>query len=322
MSDAALVSAVICTRDRRRYLERSLVSLLQQSAGAGRYEILVVDNASRDDTAAYLAGLDTGPIPTTILHEATTGLSRARNLALSHARGTLIAFLDDDAVAAHDWIERIRAAFAARGDGMAGLAGRVEAIWESTRPDWLSGEALGALAVVDWGPDAGPLTAGQYVVGANMAFRTAALREVGGFPEHLGRIGGDLLSGEETFVADRLAERGRPVFYDPSVIAHHHVQAERLTRGWLVRRAFFQGVSRARADTSRGLARQLTRSAGLVLRMPACLGRALYFALSRDPARRFDERLYAIRSLGELATRARLSVAPYALPLAGNAVTR
>ena len=61
-----------------------------------------------------------------------------------------------------------------------------------------------------------------------MAFRVAALREQGGFPEHLGRIGKSLLSGEESYVVARLSEHGHSPFYDPAVLVEHHVQRERV----------------------------------------------------------------------------------------------
>ncbi len=297
------VSAVICTRGRRPYLERAFESLVQQSEAPDRYEIIVVDNASRDDTRAWLERADPAGVTMKRLHEPVPGLSRARNHALGHSAGELVAFLDDDAVAASDWIARVQEAFASGGPAVAALAGAVQPIWEGERPTWLSREGLGALSVVNWGPDPGPLADGQYVVGANMAFRLERLLDVGGFPEHLGRAGDDLISGEETYVVQRLAERGHATWYDPRVVVSHHVHRERLERRWFVRRAYYQGVSNAIAEPDGRGHLRAARCGAILLRMPGCLVRALYHQLRGDPARRFDQRLYALRGLGELATR-------------------
>ena len=295
------VSAVICTHNRRRYLEKAVDSLLHQSAAPAVYEILVVDNGSTDGTPAYLEEVAAATGRLTRLFEARLGLSRARNLGLERARGEFVAFLDDDAVARKDWIERIQCAFDGHGRSVGVLAGRTDPIWEAARPDWLSDRGLGALAIVDWGEDAGFLSEGQYMVGANMAFRTELLREVRGFPENLGRVGDNLLSGEEIFVARLLADRGYPTFYDPSVAVLHHVQRDRLARGWFLRRAYWEGLSRAIGRNSTGRVRLGIASAAILFRLPGGSMRALYFLLKGDPARCFDAQLDVARSLTELS---------------------
>lgn len=303
MPGALRASAVVCTHDRRRDLERAVESLLHQSAPRDVYEILVVDNASSDDTAHYLDGIVASGAPIRRLFVDRPGLSRARNAALAQARGEIVAFLDDDAVASEDWIERILRAFDAGGPSVGVLGGRTLPIWEAARPDWLSDRGLGALAIVDWSEEPGFLAEGQYLVGANMAFRARLLREIGGFPEQLGRMGGALLSGEETFVAARLAARGHRPFYDPSVIVHHRVQRERARRSWLLRRAYWQGVSNVVAEGRSGLAGAASGAAGDGLRLLADGARALPRLARRDRAGCFDRSMDAARAAGALVAR-------------------
>ena len=81
--------------------------------------------------------------------------------------------------------------------------------------------------------------------GANMVFRTAALRAVGGFPPQLGRIGAKLLSGEEAWVMRALRGAGHDIHYDPTISVTHSIQAARLTPRWLLQRQFWSGVSEA-----------------------------------------------------------------------------
>jgi glycosyltransferase involved in cell wall biosynthesis len=235
------ISVVVCTRNRAASLEAALTSLARQTLAPARYEVIVVDNGSTDETPrlARAAGVRA-------LVEPRVGLSRARNRGTEAAAGEIIAFLDDDAVAREDWLARIAAGFAA-GDAGA-LTGRVEPLWEAPRPDWLPDVLLPYLSVVDWGARAGALHPGQWLCGTNMAFRRAALARAGGFSEALGRRGDVLLSSEEVLVQRRLAAHGIAARYDPSLVVDHRVPAERVAPAWLARRAYWQGVSNAICD--------------------------------------------------------------------------
>jgi hypothetical protein len=78
-----------------------------------------------------------------------------------------------------------------------------------------------------------------------MVFRTAALRRIGGFPLHLGRVGLKLLSGEERWVMRALERAGHSVHYDPRIRVQHSIQVGRLTLDWLISRQYWSGVSEA-----------------------------------------------------------------------------
>jgi len=86
------VSVVLATHDRRSSLPRAIASVLAQEA---RFELIVVDDASRDGTADYLAML-TDPRIRIIACERNGGPSAARNLGLRAARAPIVAFLDSD----------------------------------------------------------------------------------------------------------------------------------------------------------------------------------------------------------------------------------
>lgn len=93
MREAPLVSVIVPTRDRAGLLGRTLASALAQRAAA--LEVVVVDDASSDGTAALLAAMVDERVRT-IRHDRTLGVSAARNTGLSAARGRWVAFLDDD----------------------------------------------------------------------------------------------------------------------------------------------------------------------------------------------------------------------------------
>jgi GT2 family glycosyltransferase len=223
-------------------LEGAIRAVADQTPPGGM-ELLVIDNSPDPArSAAEAARLD---LPGVIwLHEAKPGLSNARNIGLSRARGEVIAYLDDDTVAAPGWAGALLAAFDAFGPEVAVVGGKVVPLFLSERPAWLSDKLMAHLSMVDLGSQRRVLRAGEWVVGANIAYRTEALRQIGGFSTNLGRIGAaGLLSAEETDVANRLKSKGFITGYDPDAAVQHLVDASRTTQSWFARRTAWQAVS-------------------------------------------------------------------------------
>jgi GT2 family glycosyltransferase len=101
----ALTSVVIVSYQALERTRRCLEALRAAREPAHPIEILAVDNGSTDGSAEFLA---TQPDVVLIRHEQNLGAPRARNLALPHARGEWIAFLDNDAVVTPGWLSRLR----------------------------------------------------------------------------------------------------------------------------------------------------------------------------------------------------------------------
>ena len=87
------VSVVIPTRNRSALLSRTLRSALRQEHV--EFEVIVVDEASSDDTPALLSAVGDSRVRV-LRHEMPRGLSGARNHGAEHARAEWLAFLDDD----------------------------------------------------------------------------------------------------------------------------------------------------------------------------------------------------------------------------------
>lgn len=264
------ISAVVCTFNRRESLERTLESLENQTLSRDRYEVIVVDSASGDSTWAYVSELAAKRKNLIALREETAGLSRARNRGLRAANGAVVAFIDDDAEADPQWLSKIIEAFEAGGCSLGAVGGPVYPVWETGFPSWAPDELLSLYSIVDWGDKPRYLDGSvQWLVGTNIAFEKALLQSIGGFPVHLGRSGGNLISMEETQVCRRLERLGHPLYYSPDVIAHHHINNARLCRNWLAARQFYNGVSAAlleelEAEAAPGLARRSLFSFGYI----------------------------------------------------------
>lgn len=269
---APTVAAVICTHARPDYLAACLAGLAAQQGA--RPDIIVVDSASPPPAAARIAALaeSAGAL---LIRTDRAGLSHARNLGLAASRASWTAFLDDDAVPAPDWAARLLQAIAALPADGAAIGGRILPHWEGPLPVWWPAALRGVLTIVEWegrGEEGRDLPAGVAVYGANMAFATAELSAIGGFPEELGRVGARLLSGEEVEVLERLRARGLRVFYDGRVTVRHSIQAERLKPSWLLSRLHWQGATDALRDRRHGHARRAPGAAAkLMLQAPLLL---------------------------------------------------
>jgi glycosyltransferase involved in cell wall biosynthesis len=102
------LTILVCTHNRAELLSGVLESLGNQSLGRERFEVIVVDNASTDDTPAVADRCaKQGKLQARYVREPELGLDAARNRGIREARGEIVAFLDDDARARYDWAEAV-----------------------------------------------------------------------------------------------------------------------------------------------------------------------------------------------------------------------
>ena len=231
-SDAAIaLSVCICTFNRADDLAFVLEGLARLRIPQGRgVEFIIVDNASTDATLAVLSAAAAHfPFPLQVHYEPTQGLGAARNCALRHARGEVIAWTDDDCVPAEDWIERILAHFDKDPERHL-LTGRVELYDPSHYPITIN-TSLDP-AILD-----GLGTSGSSLIGCNLAFRRSLVERIGVFDPRFG-AGAPLRSAEDTDFAFRALRKGCRIAYTPDVLLYHnhkrvtHDQVMRLRRSY------------------------------------------------------------------------------------------
>jgi glycosyltransferase involved in cell wall biosynthesis len=295
------VSVVICTYQRAASLRRTLLSVVEQARESDT-EIVVVDNASSEDTANVVNGFAS----VRYVREEHLGLCHARNRGWHEADAPVVAFLDDDAIAAPGWLAAVRSAFADDDPTVGCVGGAVLPDWEAPAPVWLSPRVALGLTIIDWPGGRRPLTdlSAEWLAGANLACRVAALEAAGGFHPGLGRQGSRLLSGEEVFLQRRLMQCGYECVYEPAMRVHHGVPAVRLTHRWFRQRYFWQGVSDAvmelieHSPTQARRARDIAASTATLLTRPARL--AGLFRDTQDAAE-FERQCWSWIAIGHLA---------------------
>jgi glucosyl-dolichyl phosphate glucuronosyltransferase len=239
------ISAIICTFNRAKYLRKAIPSLVSQTIDAARYEILVIDNCSSDDTKQIVTQEFANVPNLRYLYEPVQGLSQARNTGWQNAKGDYVAYLDDDAIASPHWLEKIVEVFETTTPQPGMVGGKIEPIWESPMPEWLSKNTAVYLALLDWSESPITSTDRQLLAGANVSFPKQLLEKFGGFDVNLGRKANKLLSNEEILLWHQMRTHGYCCLYHPEVAVCHHIQASRLNQNWFIRRLYWEGVSDA-----------------------------------------------------------------------------
>jgi GT2 family glycosyltransferase len=199
---APRVSVLVCTYNGSRTLRQTCDAL--DAVDYPDYEVIVVDDGSTDDSAAIAASYDFRIISTE-----NRGLSSARNTGLMAASGEIVAYLDDDAMPDPDWLTYLVEAFNADG---------YDAVGGPNLPVPGDGAVADAVAVSPGNPihvlfgdrDA------EHIPGCNSAFRTEALRSIGGFDPQF------RAAGDDVDVCWRVRDAGGRIGYSAGAIVWHH----------------------------------------------------------------------------------------------------
>ena len=243
MAVSPFLSIIICTYNRANYLRDSLLSLLETGASANRFEVLVVDNNSRDNTAAVVDEIIESHPAFSIryIEETAQGLSHARNRGILEASGSVLLFLDDDIQAHANFIPAWLSFFSSNPEASGG-GGKIFVQFDDPRPAWMSHFLLPLLGYHNLGNSQKMYPSNKYPFGGNMAFRRQIFEKYGNFHTDLGRKGSKLMASEEKEFYNRFADE-ESIFYLPDAFLHHRVNKQRLTKGYIKKQALGLGKS-------------------------------------------------------------------------------
>lgn len=228
------ISLIIACYNGGGRIGTTLASLLGQSLEPHRWEAIVVDNNSNDNTAEVVKEfIGAHPeVNVRLVSESKQGLSHARNCGIDHARGAILAIIDDDEVACPALLSEYVAFFESHPEAAA-AGGRIVAHYPSGRPTWMTSYTERPIAgILDLGGEIIPFPAGKYFGGGNMAIRRIAIECYGNFNPELGRQGTTLLGGEEKELYGRLMAGGERVYYLPDAYIEHIIPTSKLTRSY------------------------------------------------------------------------------------------
>lgn len=204
---------------------------------ADRYEVVVIDDNSTDDTAAVVAAMSASHPQVRCVPSRGRGLLHARVTGQQVVAGQYIAYLDDDARACDDWL--LRASAIIREQRPVCFGGPFFPFYTSKKPGWYRDE-YGSFSQ---GAIARELTADEYLCGGNIFFEAEALRASGGFDPNYCAPGDRWTYGDENVPQNRLRRicPARHFLYDPELFIRHLVRPARLNLVQAARECFAMG---------------------------------------------------------------------------------
>ncbi len=262
-----MISVILPTYGRAAMAVECLESLLANSYED--FEVLVVDQGPDATLAAAVKSRYGGLPRVRYMWVSPPGLNRARNRGLQHAKGDIVAFIDDDAIADENWLAGIAATFTELHPTPTLMGGRIVPVWpSSTRPRWLPPGREVLLGLYDIGLDGRNLPEGDLPIGANMAALRRELVAAGGFHDELeadAHRPGVQLTGGDSLVGQVLKDAGHTLYYQPRATVYHRISATKLRPGLFVKRHFWEGITEV---TRMRLAGAITpKNAGAVARV-------------------------------------------------------
>jgi glycosyltransferase involved in cell wall biosynthesis len=228
MPHAPFASVVIATRNRPTLIGRCLTQL--QTLNYAKHEIIVVDNNPSNDATYDVIKSQFAHAPhIRYVRENRPGLSWARDCGLAHAKGEIVAFTDDDVQVDTLWLLEM-----AKGFTLAENVGCVTGIFvaselETEAQVWFEEyggwhkrykQRIFNLSQHHTSNRFFPYNAWVCGSGANIAFKTNVLREIGGFATELS-TGTPAMAGEEAFSFFSTLTRGYTIVHEPSAIVYH-----------------------------------------------------------------------------------------------------
>jgi glucosyl-dolichyl phosphate glucuronosyltransferase len=238
------LSVIICSYNRAKYIANAMESLYNQTIDKSLFEVFVVDNNSTDNTKEvctnYIANNKDFNI--TYVEEKRQGATFARNTGAALAKGEYLVFMDDDAEANTDFLEKILLFFKHHPQAD-GVGGRIIPLYIPTKPKWMSYYVSSLVGNFDYSATVKEFAPEKFPLESNMITPKKLFDEVGGFDENLlGVVGTLRIGGESKGYHIKLQKLGKKIYYDPAIIVQHVIETEKLTRAYMYRVA--SGIGR------------------------------------------------------------------------------
>lgn len=236
------ISLIITAYKRPQLLEEALASVARSNVDrAESVEVIVVDNNSGDDTANVVPRMISSDFPFALYYvvETERGLSAARNCGMQMAKGEYIVFMDDDQQIEQHYLGLVCEQFECT--EAVCVCGPIFYRNAENLPRWLP-PLLENTGQFYAGDEIKSLEGTEIEIhGGNLAFDRQALLASGGFDMRLGRIGEELIAGEELDLQIRLQRAGKKIVYTPQLVQYHYLRPDRLTKKYWRRHQFDYG---------------------------------------------------------------------------------
>lgn len=239
-----IISVIVCTYNRGELLVQALESLVTQSLEKSRYEVIVVNNNSTDNTEEIAKNFVEKYDNFRLVNEPKQGLSHARNRGYQEAKGDYVAYIDDDAKATENWLELIIKDFQNVSPTPVAVGGEIRPWYEVEPPDWFI-EEFEIITRGDTSCFLKPEISFTPLCGSNMALQKKVLESSGGFSPEFGMQGTKIRLGEETLLFNIIYEDYPYIWYNPEIKVYHWTSKEKLTMSYMIKRQYMVGICTA-----------------------------------------------------------------------------
>jgi glycosyltransferase involved in cell wall biosynthesis len=230
------ISVIICTYNRSELLGEALYSLAHQTVDATCYEVIIVNNNSTDNTEEIVRHFIDTHDNFRVVTETQQGLSHARNRGYKEAAFDWVAYMDDDAKAFPNYVERILHVIE---NYDFDCFGGVYLPWfKNKKPKWYKN---------DWQTnrdlkcETGELGPDEYFTGCNCVFRKDLLVKTSGFSTEVGMTGDVTAYGEETLMVNELRKLNYKIGFDPKLKVDHYVDEYKQKVAWFFKSSYAHG---------------------------------------------------------------------------------
>jgi glycosyltransferase involved in cell wall biosynthesis len=298
LPDRIGASVIVCTYNRAASLLSTLECLASLEVSPEiDWEVLVVDNNSRDDTSSIVRDFQRRWARLRYVFEPQQGLSHARNRGIAEARGYILLFTDDDVCPDLDWLVRILDGMKRHGCDACG--GYIAPAWEVAPPPWLTERFHGFLAVRTACTEDCPITDPRDApFGANMAFRRDVFERIGAFDITRGRKGNVLAGGEDIEMFERLLRTGAKVMFFGSARVTHKIERFRLTKRYFRRWRFQNSRDIGEMRGAMGDTRLFGIPFYMFPQLLRAIGKAVYARVTRPSDEAFEREIIVWHFLG------------------------
>jgi glucosyl-dolichyl phosphate glucuronosyltransferase len=247
-----MISIIIPTFNRFELLKNSIESILKHNSNFALYEILVVDNGSKDRTKNAVEDIQKSnpKLPLHYFYDEIPGLLTGRHRGYKEAKGEILTFIDDDVEVSETWLDGIIDCMNSRPE-IALLTGPCLPKYEIAPPAWLdyfwtndqNGFHCGWLSLLDFGTEEKEIDP-LFVWGLNFTIRREVFEKLKGFnPDNVPKFMQEFQGDGETGLTLKAKNNNLKALYSPKVGLFHVVSKGRLTLEYFEQRAFYQGVA-------------------------------------------------------------------------------
>ena len=259
-----MLSVIICTYNRAKYIGPLLESIAANDLAKEEYEVLLVDNNCTDNTREVCEAFTKKHPEVNFRYtvEPEQGLSAARNKGIKEAKGDIIVYIDDDALI-DTWYLRTIIEYMSAHPEISAIGGPIIPSYEDTEePKWMTRYTKELLCgYLYFGDEERPFPGERYPGGGNAAYRTAVFKKVGLFNTALGRKGNGLMGSEEKDIFDKMKAQGMRFMYLPKMILHHIIPQNKLERDYFDRLTYQIGLSERNRTLAIGKGKYINRLA-------------------------------------------------------------